>query len=67
MFPFSISFYIFLPWYDRVPASAIHSWWDDMSPINPYSKMVHVDPLTEPEPGCKLREMLNDCEISQLR
>jgi len=65
--PFSISFFIILTWYGKVPASVIHSWQDDISLIKPYSNMLHDNSLTKPEPGGKLRERLSDCATHLVR
>lgn len=35
------------PWYDKVHAYAIHSWRDDISLKRSWTKIVHIDPLSE--------------------
>lgn len=46
MLPSYFSF-IISPWLKSVPVLAIHSWWDDINPQTPYSKMVHYHSWTE--------------------
>lgn len=67
MSSFSISFFIILAYHDRVHASEIHSWQDNISLIKPLSNMVHIDPLTEPEAGDKLGKRPSNCTISHVK